>query len=89
MQGYFAMKQWHSVALFCYFLLVGAILLIAPWTRFWEVSVFADLNGPAGSIYRSTIFRIFVALLGAATLIESQEVYRKYIGRGGFFGRRQ
>jgi hypothetical protein len=83
------MKQWQSVAVFLYFLLVGAVLLIAPWTRLWEVSVFADLNGMAGSIYRSTVFRIFVALLGAATLIESQEVYRKYIGRRGIPGRRQ
>jgi hypothetical protein len=83
------MKRWQAIILFLYFLLVGSVLLVAPWTKLWEVSVFAYLNGFAGGVYRSFIFRFVTASLGAATLIASDEVYKKFIGQKDFFGRRQ
>ena len=83
------MKRWQSTFLFLYFLLVGAVLLIVPWTKLWEVSVFAHLNGFAGGVYRSFFFRLVTASLGAATLIASEEVYKKFIGQKGFFGHHQ
>jgi hypothetical protein len=83
------MKRWQAVVLFLYALLVGSVLLITPWTRLWEVSVFAHLNGFAGGVYRSFFFRLVMASLGAAMLIVSEEVYKKFIGRKGFLGRHQ
>jgi hypothetical protein len=83
------MKRWQAVLLFMYFLLVGSVLLIAPWTKIWEVSIFANMQGFTGSVYRSFFFRFVTASLGAATLIASEEVYKKFIGQKGFFGRHQ
>lgn len=83
------MKRWQAVFLFFYFLLVGFVLLVAPWTNLWDVSIFADLGGFAGGIYKSFFFRLITATFGIATVIASEEVYRKFIGQNGFFGRRQ
>lgn len=81
------MRLWLAWPMFLYFLMVGGVLLIAPWTALWEVSVFADLGGLAGGIYNSVFFRTAVALLGAITLVESLEVYKKFIGRSQISGR--
>jgi hypothetical protein len=83
------MKRWQAIILFLYFLLVGFVLLVMPWTKLWEVSIFANLNGLAGSVYRSFFFRFVTASFGAATLIASEEVYKKFIGQKDFSGRHQ
>lgn len=83
------MKRWQAIFLFLYFLLVGFVLLVAPWTDLWDVSIFAQLGGFAGDFYMSFFFRLITAAFGIATLFASEEVYRKFIGQNSFFGRHQ
>jgi hypothetical protein len=73
------MKWWQIIFLFYYLFLLGLILLVIPWTRYWMLSIFAETDGLAGNLYRSPYVRAIVSGLGAITILAAVEEIAKHL----------
>lgn len=71
-------KTWKAYILIGYLLLLALFFMIIPWTRMWEVSIFAKTGGFATRIYMSSLFRSMITGLGAVTLLAAVEEIFKY-----------
>jgi len=72
------MKWWQAVLLFYYLFLVGLVLIVLPWTRYWMFSIFAKTEGITGNLYRSPYVRAIVSGLGAVTVLAAFEEIARY-----------
>lgn len=58
----------HRYLVVAYFIEVGLILLIVPWSAFWERNYFAHVMPVAAGVLRSPAFRGAVSGLGVVSL---------------------
>jgi hypothetical protein len=71
-------KTWKVYILIGYLVLLAFFFMIIPWTRMWEVSIFAKTGGFATRLYMSSLFRSIITGLGAVTLLAAVEEILKY-----------
>jgi len=62
-------NRFTRVLLFLYYLEVGLVLLIAPWTTFWERNYFVELNPVLEMLLISHFVRGAVSGIGGVCLV--------------------
>ena len=62
-------NRFTRVLLFLYYLEVGLVLLIAPWTTFWERNYFVELNPVLEILLISHFVRGAVSGIGGVCLV--------------------
>lgn len=62
-------NRFTRVLLFVYYLEVGIVLLIAPWTTFWERNYFVELNPVFEALLISHFVRGAVSGIGGLCLV--------------------
>ena len=65
----FKNNRFTRVLFFLYYLEVGLVLLIAPWTTFWERNYFVELNPVLEMLLISHFVRGAVSGIGGVCLV--------------------
>ncbi len=74
--------SWKTWIMIFYLFVLALVFIILPWTRLWEVSVFAKTGGLATRIYMSMLFRSMITALGALSLLSVvEEIARVFWGK--------